>query len=68
MAAKEPGQVAFETWAKGTGWRCDDTERRAWAAAERAAAERAWDEGYGAAGKVVHPGVNPYRQPKGPTK
>lgn len=41
---KEPGQVAYEAWARGTGWKwhkCDDTERRAWAAAEAAAAAKA---------------------------
>lgn len=40
---------------------------QALAAAEQAAAERAWDEGY-ADGFSHHSKANPYRLPKGPTK
>lgn len=58
--------LASLTWTDGDV--DQDLVAQALATAEQAAAERAWDEGYEAAGKVVHPGVNPYRLPKGPTK
>lgn len=77
MAAKEPGQVAYEAWMRtvykeGTvdpAWHeVDATERKGWAAAWRALAEKAWDAGWEAQrawarGALPSPPMNPYRLP-----
>lgn len=83
MAAKEPsvepGQRAYEAHTNALGLsvggyfefsRLHPDHQRAWAAAERASAERAWDEGYEAFDRVACgcPDArieNPYRLQKG---